>query len=227
VGFLLVAIFSFAQTPAPEVEITTEPSHHLLLENRYVRVFRVEIAARSATLLHRHRHDYMFVMLGATEVSNEVEGKQPVTLKLQDGATGFLPGNFAHVARNLSNYPSRSVDVEFLPNHSQRNSSTEWDEDRGLHILHGGTAEILFAKDGARASEVELQTAGVDPEARSGPQLIVAVSDLVLRVGLSGKGSSNLEMRSGDAKWFALGLTHGVTNVGTQAAKYVIVEFKE
>jgi len=223
----LSLVFSFAQTQVPEVEITADPTHHLALENRYVRVFQVEVAPHAASLMHRHRHDYMYVTLGMSEVSNEVEGKSPVTLKLQDGETRFLPGNFAHVARNLDNSSFRNVTIEFLQDEKNRSSSAKWDEDRGLHILHGGTEEILFVKDGVRASEVELQTAGVDPEHRSaGPQLIVAVTDLVLRSDFAGKGSSNLEMKSGDVKWFARGLTHSVTNVGRQGARYVVVEFQ-
>jgi len=224
---LLSSVFSFAQTQVPEVEITAEPSHHLALENRYVRVFQVEVAPHAATLMHRHRHDYMYVTLGMSEVSNEVEGKSPVTIQLQDGETRFLPGNFAHIARNLANNPFRNVTIEFLQDEKNRSSPAKWDEDRGLHILHGGTEDILFAKDGARASEVELQTAGVDPQHRSArPQLMVAVTDLVLRSDFTGKGSSNLEMKSGDVKWFARGLTHDVTNVGKQGAKYVVVEFQ-
>ena len=224
----LSSSFSFSQTQVqPAVELTGDPTHHLALENRYVRVFQVEVAPRSATLLHRHHHDYMYVTLGAGEVSNEVEGKSPVTVKLQDGETRFLPGNFAHIARNLASTPFRNVTIEFLQDEKNRGSSAKWDEDRGLHILHGGTVDIVFVKDGARASEVELQTAGVDPEHRSmGPELLVAVTDLMLRSDFSGKGSSNLEMKSGDIKWFARGLTHGVTNVGRQGARYVVVEFQ-
>lgn len=223
----LFCIFSLAQTQVSEVEITAEPSHHLVLENRYVRVFQVEVAPRSATLMLRHRHDYMYVTLGVSEVSNEVEGKSPVTVKLQDGETRFLPGNFAHIARNLSNSPFRNVTIEFLQDEKNRSSPAKWDEDRGLHVLHGGTEDILFAKDGARASEVELQIAGVDPHHRSArPQLLVAVTDLVLRSDFTGKESSNLEMKSGNVKWFARGLTRDLTNVGGQGARYVVVEFQ-
>jgi len=156
-----------------------------------------------------------------------VEGKSPVTVKLQDGETRFLPGDFAHLARNLASSPFRDVIIELLQDEKNRSSPAKWDEDRGLHILHSGTEDILFAKDGARASEVELQTAGVDPQHRpSGPELLVAVSDLVLRSDFSGKGSANLEMKSGDVKWFARGLTHSVTNVGRQGARYVVIEFQ-
>lgn len=89
-----------AQTTT-DVEITAEPSHHLAIENEYVRVFQVEVAPHAPTFMHRHRHDYIFVTLGDTHISNEVEGRTPVDVKLADGDTRFAPGNFAHVARTL------------------------------------------------------------------------------------------------------------------------------
>jgi quercetin dioxygenase-like cupin family protein len=91
--FLLIP-FLLAQT-ATEVEITSEPSHHLALENEYLRVFQVEVAPHTSTLMHRHRHDYIFVTLGDAHVSNEVEGKPPVDLRLTDGEARFTsPGIF-------------------------------------------------------------------------------------------------------------------------------------
>jgi len=225
----LSTVFSYAQTKAPrEVEITSEPSHHLALENRYVRVFQVEVAPRSATLMHRHRHDYMFVTLGPSEVRNEVENKEPVTLTLRDGETRFTPGNFAHIARNLANTPFRNVTIEFLQDEKAHSSAPpKWNEQRGMRVLHGGTEDILFVKDGVRASEVDLQIAGVEPKHRhAGPLLLVAVTGLDLRDDVPGKGFANLEMKPGDVKWFESGLTHTVTNVGREAAKFVIVEFQ-
>src|SRR5713101_6622594 len=155
--FLLIP-FLAAQTTS-EVEITSEPSHHLALENEYVRVFKVEVAPHAATLMHRHRHDYVFVTLGASAVSNEVEGKPPVALKLQDGETRFTPGNFAHIARNLPSTPFRNVTIEFL--RDKITTQAKWDQERGLNVLSGGTQEILFVKDGVRVSEIELQPGGV------------------------------------------------------------------
>jgi quercetin dioxygenase-like cupin family protein len=212
--------------PASEVEITAEPSHHLAFQNSYVRVFQVEAAPHSSTLLHRHRHDYIFVTLGASEVSNEVQGKAPVSLKLQDGETRFTPGNFAHVVRNLANTPFRNVTIELLRDGEPEGEQHKWDEDRGLHVLHGGTEEILFVKDGVRVSGIELQTAGVLPKhSHRRPQLIIAVTDLVFRNDVTGKPASNVEMKSGDVRWEEAGFTHTVTNVGKQAAKIVTLDF--
>jgi len=212
--------------PPSEVEITSEPSHHLAFQNSYVRVFQVEVAPHSSTLLHRHRHDYIFVSLGPAEISNEVEGKSPITLKLQDGEARFTQGNFAHVARNLANTPFRNVTIELLEDEQARAAPPKWGEDRGLHVLQGGTKEVLFVKDGVRVSELELQTAGVEPRHRhGGPYLVVAVTDLLFRNEVEGKPASNVEMKSGDVKWIEGGFTHTITNVGKQEAKLVVLEF--
>jgi quercetin dioxygenase-like cupin family protein len=226
-SMVLIALpFASDKTPA-EVEITSEPSHHLALQNQYVRVFQVEVAPHAATLMHRHRHDYIFVTLGPAQISNEVQGKQAVALDLKDGEVRAVDGNFAHIARNSANTPFRNVTVELLQDQQARSSPPpKWDDERGLHVLHGGTQEILLVKDGVRVSEVELQVAGVLPQHHhKGSQLLIAVTDLELRKEVGGKGASNLEMKSGDVKWIEGGFTETVTNVGGGEAKMVTLEF--
>ena len=223
---LLVAFTRLGQS-ASEVEITAEPHHHLSLENEYVRVFKVEVPAHEATLMHRHRYDYLFVTLGASEVSNEVEGKPAATLKLQDGETRFTPGNFVHLARNLAATPFRNITIEFMQDEKSRTSrSPEWNEERGLNVLSGGTQEILFVKDGVRVSETELEPGGMLPKHHhAGPHLVVAIRDLNLRNEIEGKPASNVQLRSGEITWISGGYTHTLTNVGKQDAKFVVLEF--
>jgi quercetin dioxygenase-like cupin family protein len=220
-----------------EVEITNEPHHHLVLENEYVRAFRVEVAPHDATEMHRHRHDYVYVTLGASEVSNELAGKPPATLKLQDGETHFTPGNFAHIARNLADTPFRNVTVEFLqdavardvqsPGAPKPNSSrNSWDEDRGLHVLNAGTQEILFVKDGVRVSDIQLQPGGSIPRHHhDAPHLVIAVNDLDLRSDVEGKGPMPASLKLGEVKWVPGGFTHTLTNVGKQPAHLIALEF--
>jgi len=221
----LLAIL-WAQT-VPEVEVTNEAKHRLALENEYVRVFQVEVAPHEATLMHWHRHDYIFVTLGVSYVANEVKGKPPVELKFQDGETRFVPGNFAHIARDLAATPFRNVTIELLQDEKARTASPpKWDEERGLHVLNGGIQEILFVKDGARVSEVELQPGGVIPSHHhNGPHLLVAVTDLEVRSDVKGQGPMPGHFKSGDVKWLPGGYSHTLTNVGKQNAKFVTAEF--
>lgn len=226
---MLAALLSSSQPTTPSaVEITAEPSHHLVLQNRYVRVFSVEIAPHTATLVHRHRHDYIFISLGPAEISNEVEGKPPVTVKLSDGEAEFARGNFAHRVRNLSLTSFRNVAIELLQDEKTGSIPPSAGEDsRSLHVLRGGTEQVLFVKDGVKVSEVELQIAGAEPKHRHAKaELMVALSDLVLRSDVVGKGASNIEMKAGDVKWMAGGFTHTVTNVGEGPAKFVTLEFE-
>src|SRR5215469_10416426 len=219
-AFWPLAILLLPQS-ATEVEITAEPHHHLVLENAYVRVFNVDVAPHDATLMHWHRHDYFYVVLGAAYVSNNVKGKPPVEAKFSDGDTRFLPATFAHIARNLSGQRFRNVTVEYLQDEKLRASVKKniarWDETRGLDILQGGTKEVLFVNDGVRATEVELQPGGVVPlHHHSGPHLLVAITDLDLRSDVAGtgpmSGSMSGHFHSGESKRLPGGYSHTITN---------------
>lgn len=229
---ILSALFLF-QTAAT-VEITAEPHHHLIFSNNQVRVFDVKVPAGSQTQMHWHRHDYIYVTLGATELSNEVEGKQPATLKLQDGETRFSSGPFAHLVRVSPGQPFRNITVELLQDEKLRHSPEHWDpahpdEDRGMNILQGGTQEVLFVKDGVRVSEVELQPHGVVPMSTN-PQLIVAVTNLMLLPQLPPNAPRSFPdsviLEPGGATWTTKESRHpALINHMTVVAKFVIIEF--
>jgi quercetin dioxygenase-like cupin family protein len=222
--FLLLPLL-LAQT-APEVEITSEPSHHLVLENEYVRVFKVEIAPQASTLMHFHRHDYVFVTVGDAHILNEVEGKAPVEVKFADGDTRFAAGNFAHVVKDLSDQPFRNLTIELLQDEKLRQTPSHWPEETGERTFPGGSSKILFVKDGVRVSEVNLAPdATVPSHHHDGPHLLVAVSDLDLRSDVAGQEPMPGKFKAGDIKWLPGGYTHTVTNVGKSPARLVTVEF--
>jgi quercetin dioxygenase-like cupin family protein len=223
---LFLAPFLFAQT-ATEVEITAEPSHHLALENEEVRVFKVDVAPQAATLMHRHDHDYIFVTLGAAHVSNELEGKPPVDLKLSDGEARFVPGHFAHVARNLAEQPFRNVTIELLQDERRRQLPSPWGSvESGETTFRGGRSRILFVKDGVRVSEINLEAGATVPSHHHDrPHLVVALTDLNLRSVVAGKGAMAAQIQSGDIRWVAGGYTHTLTNTGKSPARFLTVEF--
>ncbi len=224
--FLLLLIPFLAALTTPEVEITSEPSHHLALENESIRVFKVEVAPHASTLMHRHRHDYFFVTLGDAHVSNEVEGKPPVDLNLADGETRFVPGNFAHVAKNLSDQPFRNATIELMQDEKLRQTPSHWPEENGVKTFPGGRIMTLFVKDGVRVSEVNLEPGAIVPSHHhDGPHLLVAVSDLDIRSDVEGMGPMPGKFKSGEVKWLPGGYTHTLTNVGKSPARFVTVEF--
>lgn len=210
-----------------QVEITSEPSHHLAFENDQVRVFKVEVAPHKSTLMHWHRHDYLFVTLGDAHVSNQIQGRDPIELNFVDGDTRFVSSNFAHIAQNLSDKPFRNVTIELLKDEETRkNPPSKWNEERGLNVFNGGTQHILFVQDGVRVSEIDLQPGGTIPSHHhNGPHLVVAITDIELRSDVEGQGQMQAKIKSGDSKWVAGGFTHTVTNIGKQPAKFIALEF--
>jgi hypothetical protein len=111
---LLLLTFSLNAQAPTAVPIPQEPHHHLVLENDYVRVFRVSVPAHESTLLHQHDVPYLYVALGPADVINAVQGKPEAHLVMADGQLGYSPGHFAHVARNESATPFNNVTVELL-----------------------------------------------------------------------------------------------------------------
>jgi len=224
---VLLALFvAVASADTPEVEITSEPSHHLAIENESVRVFKVEVAPHTSTLMHRHRHDYLFVTIGDADVSNEPAGKPAAELKLADGETRFTPGNFAHIARNLADTPFRNVTIEILQDEKLRTAPSVWQTESGEFALPGVHSKILFVKDGVRAWDMTLEAgASTTKHHHDHPHLIVDVSDGELRTDVEGKGPTTDRFKAGDVRWIPAGETHQATNTGTKAARYITVEF--
>lgn len=106
-AFLFSALcFSQAAQQPTEVPVENEPHHHLVFENEYVRVFKVEVPPHEATLVHRHKRDYVVVTIGDAEVTNAVVGKEPKKWSFKDGDVTFLEAtgekSFAHKAVNES-----------------------------------------------------------------------------------------------------------------------------
>jgi hypothetical protein len=233
--FLFLAAILTAQS-APEVEITAEPHHHQVLVNEHLRVFNVDVPPHSDTLMHWHRHDYIYITLGASEVVNAVKDKPPVTIKLADGETHFSPATFAHIARNQTDQPFRNVTIELLEDEKLRQSPPHWDpshpdEDRGLQILQGGTQEILFVKDGVRVSEFELQPGAVVPGGSPAhAMLLVSLTDSDLftqdpRAHDHTPIPPATHFKTGDSVWLPLGFRQPIVNAGQATGKFVTLEF--
>jgi quercetin dioxygenase-like cupin family protein len=227
---------SVSMPAAKQIEASAEPSHHFAFENKYVRTLKVEVAPKAATLKHLHNHDYVTVTLGDAELSNEVDGKAPANVKLQDGQVRFSDGRGpAHLVRNMGSAVFRNVTIELLqdetarkiaPPRADQKGSSPWEKDTGTLTSEGGSQEILFVKDGVRASKLSLQPGGVQPPRQhAGPELVVAVTDADLGNQGSKKHTKPTSLKAGDVKWIDAGMAQAVKNSGRKEAKLVLLEF--
>jgi hypothetical protein len=89
-----------ADSAAPAVEITAEPSHHLALENEWVRAFLVEVPPHASTRLHHHGHDNVFVALVTLEFPKHGEVAPGSGEQGNRGTGATLSGNRCHPFRH-------------------------------------------------------------------------------------------------------------------------------
>jgi len=248
---LVLCVCAAAQTAptaaAPAgVEITAEPFHHLVLKNKKVRVFSVEVPPRAATLLHRHKNDYVFVILGDSDVRNERQGEKPGALRLSDGDVRFSKGGFAHIARNLADAPFRNVTIEVLKPARGIISLATCDINEGIecgfcNIAPDGQQKCDWPGDMQALPEIEKKEASyavyqftihLEPGSTTGmhshkaDHLVVAVNDLELKNEVQGKPPETVRMKAGEVRWVKGGITHALTNLGKQPAWFVSFEFK-
>lgn len=152
VVLLLLGFAAAQKSTEAEVPVENEPHHHLVFENEYVRVFKVEVAPHEATLVHRHKRDYVVVTIGDAEVTNAVVGKEPKQWSFKDGDVTFLEASgaksFAHKAVNEGdkNFENVTIELKRSWNTGMRNCSEPLKCDRTIRVgdFEVGTSTSLF-----------------------------------------------------------------------------------
>jgi len=228
-GLVFLATAALAQQQQP-VEITSEPRHHLVFENEYVRVFDVTVAPKDTTLVHRHNHDYLFVTLGDSDVVSARPGEKPVALLLKDGEVRYTPGNFAHAAINNNDRPFHNITIELLKPSANVKTCTELCVTRPYKCPDGGSlcpeSEKRISADQWTLSLVTLPpSARIEKHSHTIPHLVVAVSDLDL-TSQSDSGSNNFKRAPGGLAWVPAGVTHTLTNNSSKPAQFVTLQFQ-
>ena len=227
-SLLLPVIIVMLQQPAV-VEITSEPSHHLVFQNEWVRVFNVLAPAKASTLVHRHNYDYAFVTLGDTEITNSRVGEAPVQMVLKDGETRFTKGGFAHSVTNNSNNPFHNITIELLKGSTAVHPCTD-----GCEIPvpctaakeSCATAQRVLESDQWTAIAVTLPPGGSTGEhTHAGPHLAIAVTEINLKQKTKNRPDSSIHLPVGGTAWVDP-VTHTVTNPSPQPAKLIALEFK-
>lgn len=222
-GLMFLAAAALAQQQQT-VEITSEPSHHLVLQNEYVRVFDVTVAPKASTLVHRHNSDYLFVTLGDSDVVSVRPGEKPVALKLKDGEVRYTPGNFAHAAINASDRPFHNITIELLkPSTNVKPCELNCSSDP---VGAGTFTKRLYVSDQWSISLVTLspKRSYMGHLRQNLRQLIVAVSDVSLE--LPTKAPDHLmHYNPGDFEWVPDGYAHFASGDLKNPARFVLLEF--
>ncbi len=205
------------------VALAAEPSHHHVMTTERVRVFDVRVAPHATTLIHRHDADYLFVALGASDITSVPVGDTAVHLVLADGDVRYAKGGFAHAAANNSSRVFHNETIELVQ--------------PATHVVRCASAcgDTVMTADQWVVRRVTIPASGHLTVAR--PTLAVAVSDVRLSLG-----TSSMRGAPGTLAWISaqprppkptadlatpsVALIDRATNVAPTDARVVLIVFR-
>lgn len=226
--------------PLAAVPVADEPHHAHVFQNDLVRVYNVTVPPLDATLLHQHDKPYIYVILGAADVVNAIEGQPEVRLQFEDGATRYTPGGFAHIARTDAGIPFHNITMELeKPQTSPRNLPAG-SGDRPLGSCPPAAADAkpannqipaeqsvsCFETDQVRLDRVRVE-GGKDysDAAPRAAALLVATSGANLDVSLGGQHVAFLH--EGDVLWLPAGTARRVVDFLGTKSSFLLISFKD
>jgi quercetin dioxygenase-like cupin family protein len=201
-----------------------EPSHHLVLENAYTKVFKVELAPKGSMKLHRHDHDYVSIVLETSDMETQVPGKPAAKAMRKAGEAKFTKGGFVHSSRNLGDHVFRNVIVEIRKPGTKGPAKKA---ERVLDLGHGHMEDVVEENAEVRVTEVQI-AAGMmsDEHVKDLPQVIVALTECDLLKMVKGQPTAQLRLKAGDTAWIGAGERWMLHNKGADNARYIAVGFK-
>lgn len=125
-SFLAVLTF-YSFTIAAQVQVSKEPRHKNVLENKYVRLLDVKIAPGDTSLFHIHSTPSMFVYFTNTRVCSQLKGKEWVKGKNTKGNAefvSFINNVRVHRVSNCDTVPFHVMDAEILSSYDTLNKKT-------------------------------------------------------------------------------------------------------
>lgn len=226
---LFVTLSAGAQQKDP-VEISSEPSHHLLLENMYVKAYAVTINPKASTLMHRHGRDYISVAIGESEILNTKQGAQPVAVKFKDGQVGFAAAGLVHEVADNGEGVFKNYTVELMQPTTNQKACTENcnipvpcdNADKTKCV----TVTKIMTSDQWSVTQVVAPPGSVYPEhTHLANFLVMPLTDGDSKMRVQKGPETAAHITTGKATWNNP-VVHTVTNTGSTTTKVVILEFR-
>lgn len=214
---------------ATPVEVASEPSHHLKVENEYVRAYFVEIAPGQSTLMHHHGTDYVAVAMGASEVDSIGPDGAAKHIAFQDGQVNYGPAGVTHAVANKGPATFRNATIEMLQNQGHPVCVKNCDNDPRAKDWPAlpDTAKAIGYGDTFRIIAVTIKPQQTAPVTDPFPHLVVVLTDAQMRFVDAGKPAQDVSRHAGEILFHQ---PHPpdttTTNVGAQDIRLVEIQFK-
>jgi len=228
--FAILALTAWTQQAQAPVEVSSEPHHHLVLENMFVHVFAVSVDPGASTLMHHHGRDYLSVSIGDAQVMNTKQGAQPVAASFKDGDVRFTPAGLVHAVTNSGSTPFRNRTIELMQPTTNQKACTE---SCSIPIpcdsadkASCATVVKLFSADQWSVTLVTLPPGAKYPQhTHLANFLNIPLTDADVTIKNQDQPETVVHAKVGEQTWNNP-VVHTVTNTGKSTAKVVVLEFR-
>lgn len=213
----LATMALWTQDAVAPVPVDKEPLHHVVLRNNSVIVMHLVLPAGERTLYHTHNHDRVAVNLSNANITQqkwgEAEGASTSTVPGTFSALTLDGNEYTHRVHNVGTQPFDVIDVEILERPAAPSAAT--------------ASEVAAENPSARIYNWPLapgKASAMHTHAR--PYLILATTDLTLRMTAPDGQTSTHEVKRGEFHWVDAKVTHTLANAGNAAGQIVEIELK-
>ena len=217
VAILLLGLAGVSAAQKEPVPVDQEPHHKVVLKNQYVEVTHVTLAPDERTLYHTHSNDRAAIELSHSSLAQQKMGEaEDVAGPTHPGELSMSaarPGGYSHRVHNVGAETFEVLDVEFL----QR------PKDPSQEVA----AEVAAENPSARAYHWSLAPGAKTPEhAHKRPYLIVAATQMQLKMTAPNGQTMSHEVKAGDVQWVDTTVTHALANESNAGGEIIELELK-
>jgi len=213
---LLLVKISFAQVPIP---VREEPRHHVVLQNKYLRLLDVRLPPGDTTFFHIHEIPSLFVILSKTVTASQVKGENWVqgTFTSEPGYAwynDFKNGPLIHRVCNIDTIPFHVMDIEILSGYRNTNQISPLPFDTLFTNEKAFAYRINFSK---KEDKKLIENCG--------PIVVIVISGPGLVVE-NQNDKKQQEVLQGKFLWIEPGTNFSIQNSGTGETSAVVFELK-
>lgn len=172
--------------------------------------------------MHQHDRDYVYVMIGSSQVEVVKPGAAPTQMKLNDGDVKFTKGPLVHKVTNMGDTPFVNLTIEVKKASTNAVCGASWAGVQATGKCYGrceGSQELVT--DAVQANIYDAPSGGsvgVGPT----PSLIVPLQEVEVT-----NGSKKVKLQPGEETWIPANAKAQVTAaVSAGRGKWVVVSFE-
>lgn len=124
-SFLALLILLVCSVSAAQVQVSTEPLHKKVLENKYIRLLDVWLQPGDTTMFHIHSTPSVFLHFSNATMATQVKGKNWVKDQTVPGFAwyrSFYKDTLVHRVSNPDRLPIHVTDIEIVSSYKPGNA---------------------------------------------------------------------------------------------------------